>query len=108
METNIDYTVFSDDVIRQLTTIIIEKQVLNESITILSFLNQHQGELITKKQIRKALNRSQLGSDKFIESLVSNAAITYQKHGTSYLYEITNVGISILNELKVHKESEIV
>lgn len=96
---SIDYTVFTDKVINELSKIIAIKHK-EKAIVILKYLdNKLDKDLVMKKDLRNLFNSTIITTDKCIETLESIGGITYKETGTSYFYEITPIGEKILSNL---------
>lgn len=96
---NIDYKVFTDRVIQELSKILLVK-CRDNAITILEHLKA-KPRLCMKKDLRNLFPKENVVTiDKCIESLEDTCAITYTKAGTSNIYEISSVGEKMLKILK--------
>lgn len=100
--TDVNYSLFSDEQIRELAKIPARKYK-DKAVKILEYLYNKGDQLCNKKEIISLFDESRATADKVIETLVDTLAVSYEIFSTSYLYNITPIGIKMLQILKEEK-----
>lgn len=99
----INYSVFNDEQILELSKTPYSKYG-NKAIKILEYLiDKNPRQLCIKKELRSLFDESAATTDKVIDTLEDVLAISYQVVSTSHVYEITPIGIKMLEILKKKK-----
>jgi len=103
-DNKVEYSLFTIEHIRELTKAP-ERKYKQKAIKILEYLNnQKEKQLCNKKELISLFDESGVTINKVIDTLEDTLAISYQVFGTNYIYDITPVGVKMLEIMKEKEE----
>lgn len=104
---SINYSVFSEEQIKELAKIP-QKKYRDRAIKILEYLKNKNGDqLCNKKELIGLFDGNRITIEKVIETLEDTLAVSYQVFSPSYIYEITPIGLKMLEILKEERGADV-
>jgi len=96
----VDYTVFNEEQIQELVKMPLRKYK-DKAIKILEYLSNKKGDqLCNKKELISLFDENRAAIDKVIETLEDSLAVSYQVFSPSYVYDITPIGMRMLEIMR--------